>query len=53
MNLKDIRTISKLIIRELHCTTCNTRKFIVVNENYNAYNLDVVSKCCDHPDYRL
>ena len=55
MNLKDIRIAYKYdcVIRRLHCTTCGMRKFIIPDENYNAYDLDAVSKCCSKPDYKL
>lgn len=55
MNLNDIRTARKYgcIIMQIFCTKCGMRKFVVANENYNAYDLDAVSKCCSKPDYRL
>ena len=55
MNLKDIRLAYKhgCTIRKLHCTSCGIRKFLVPDENYNAFDLDRVSKCCKHPDYKL
>jgi hypothetical protein len=55
MNLKDIRTARKYdcVIRKIHCTTCGMTKFIVRSDDYNAYDVDVVSKCCHRPDYRL
>ena len=55
MNLKDIRIARKYgcTIMQVFCVKCGMRKFITANENYNAYNLDVVSKCCSKPDYRL
>ena len=55
MNLNDIRIARKYgcTIMQLFCTKCGMRKFIVSNENYNAHDLDAVSKCCNKPDYRL
>ncbi len=53
MNLKELRNLSKFIIRKVRCSNCGMNKFIVSDENYNAYDLDVMSKCCKKPDYRL
>ena len=53
MNLKDIRVsrINGGTIMEVYRTICRMRKFIVPNENYNAYDLDIASKCCHSIDY--
>ena len=55
MNHKELRNLWKYgtTVRLMFCKNCRLNKYIVPDENYNAYNVDVVSKCCEKPDYRI
>ncbi len=57
MNMKQLRNLrfegTTMLVRFVHCTNCGMRKAIVPDENYNAYDLDLTSRCCKHPDFRL
>lgn len=60
MNRKEIRKLSREV-KQVRCTNCGMQKYIVpffieLDDKdvwYNAYDLDVTSRCCKKPDYRL